>query len=140
MNVVQPRREPSGAAPRSESLIRIMVIVLVFVAAPTAGDIGSTCQPADDLDPLKFFSTKESVDCEQCIACGISTATCARACDTTLELTEFATGCYPLVHDGEVCLNALRAADCDDYESYVADVSPTVPTECNFCPAKEQGE
>jgi hypothetical protein len=42
----------------------------------------------------------------------------------------------PLVHDGEVCLRALDDAACEDYLEYMSDVAPTVPTECNFCPAE----
>jgi hypothetical protein len=48
--------------------------------------------------------------------------------------TAFPDRCVPLVHDGEVCLRALQYASCDDYRAYVSDVSPSVPTECNFCP------
>jgi hypothetical protein len=44
-----------------------------------------------------------------------------------------------LVHDGEVCLNALDAASCDDYEQYVANQGATIPTECNFCPLDAAG-
>jgi hypothetical protein len=51
-----------------------------------------------------------------------------------LENVAFDPDCFPLVHDGEVCLNALRAASCNDYANYVDDLAPTVPTECNFCP------
>ena len=42
-----------------------------------------------------------------------------------------------LVHDGEVCLDALWAAGYNEYRPYLLDVGAAVPTECNFCP--EQG-
>jgi hypothetical protein len=41
----------------------------------------------------------------------------------------------PLVHDGEVCLRALDDGGCEDYRNYMSDLSPSVPTECNFCPS-----
>jgi hypothetical protein len=63
------------------------------------------------------------------------TETCKRACGAAMGGT-FPTLCYPLVHDGEVCLDALEAASCSTYASYVADVGATVPTECDFCPAQ----
>jgi hypothetical protein len=43
-----------------------------------------------------------------------------------------------LVHDGEVCLRALEVAACDDYALFMDDVAPSLPTECNFCPAEGQ--
>ncbi len=30
-------------------------------------------------------------------------------------------------------MRALLAASCSDYASFVDDVAPTVPTECDFC-------
>jgi hypothetical protein len=114
-------------------LVRLGVVLIFFVAAPVVGDIGSCGQELEDLDATKFFQFKEGTDCSRCGECGIVTAACGRACDQSVD-TAFPEGCYPLVHDGEVCLNALAAASCDDYNLYMSDTAPTVPTECNFCP------
>ena len=46
----------------------------------------------------------------------------------------FPVNCYPVVHDGEVCLDALQVASCADYASFKADQGSTIPTECVFCP------
>ena len=87
------------------------------------------------LDAGSFFRGKKSVDCQRCSECGIDTATCRVACsDRPPETTTFPDRCAPLRHDGEACLRALLAASCDDYEAYVDDHSPTVPSECDFCP------
>lgn len=52
---------------------------------------------------------------------------------------EFLRDCYPVVHDGEVCLDALRSSSCGDYERYMSDTEPTIPTECNVCPPCDDG-
>ena len=121
-----PRRLPLGW----------LALALFFTAAPTAGDIGSCGQPPDDLDAAKFFGSKQATDCRRCGECGLDTKACERACAPALEQSAFPTGCWPLVHDGEVCLDALGAASCKDYAKYLADDAPTVPTECDFCPAR----
>jgi hypothetical protein len=55
--------------------------------------------------------------------------------------SEFPKGCFPLVHDGEVCLRALSYSTCDEYVEYLDDRVPRIPTECNFCPLpKDAGE
>jgi hypothetical protein len=113
-----------------------LALALFFSAAPTAGDIGSCGQAPDDLDGEKFFGSKQALDCRRCGECGFTTKACDRACAPALEQSAFPAGCYPLVHDGEVCLDALTAASCKEYEAYVADEGATVPTECNFCPAE----
>jgi hypothetical protein len=118
---------------------RIGLLVLA-VAAPTAGDIGSCGQPLVDLDPVKFFSEKQSIDCSQCLRCDLATQACAAACADELLNDAFDGDCFPIVHDGEVCLNALRAASCDEYANYVDDVQPSVPTECAFCPPERKPE
>ncbi len=114
-----------------------LLLLVLAVAAPTAGDLGSCGQPAAELDPAIFFYEKALIDCQKCSRCVLGTAACERAC-TAPPASEFEAGCYPLVHDGEVCLNALDAAPCDEYASYVDDVAPTTPTECNFCPLSER--
>jgi hypothetical protein len=116
----------------------LLVGAILFLAAPTAGDIGSCTATPADLDPNKFFLDKQAVDCERCEQCGLVTETCTRACGAPMGGT-FPALCYPLVHDGEVCLDALLAASCSDYASYVADQGSTVPTECDFCPPLDAG-
>ena len=117
-----------------------MLVLLLLVAAPTAGDIGSCGQPIADLDAVKFFSEKQAIDCAHCRRCGFVSASCESSCGPELLVDAFDGDCFPVVHDGEVCLNALRAADCAEYAAYVADESPTVPTECNFCPPERKPE
>jgi hypothetical protein len=134
------RAEDCPREPRRLSLVKLSLLVLLFVAGPTAGDIGSCGQEVAELDPVKFFSEKQAIDCRQCQECEWSTLACEQACGTVLIESSFPADCFPLVHDGEVCLNALRAADCDEYAAYVDDLAPTVPTECNFCPPDQQPE
>jgi hypothetical protein len=121
--------------PRTLETVRIAVIALFFLAAPTAGDIGSCNQPEDDLDATKFFSQKQAIDCRRCLECEINTQACRTACGA-LQGGSFPEGCFPVIHDGEVCLNALEAATCAVYRGYVADQGSTVPTECDFCPLR----
>jgi len=129
-----PRRSASSA-----ELARLAVVLMFFVAAPTAGDIGSCGQSADDLDALKFFAAKGGTDKKRCDECELHTAVCEELRQGKVRTIAFADGCFPLVHDGEVCLDALLAASCDDYASYVADQGAIVPTECNFCPPRDAG-
>lgn len=125
---------PDSSRPRAGEIARLAVLALFFLAAPTAGDIGSCGQTPADLDATKFFQAKEAIDCAKCDECGILSRACDRACDVAPSQAAFPLGCYPLVHDGEVCLNALNAAGCGEYQAYVSDLGPTTPTECNFCP------
>jgi hypothetical protein len=118
-------------------LVRLAVVIVFFTAAPTAGDIGSCGQARDDLDPKKFFAAKAALDCQRCGECGIVTSACDSAC-TTQPQESFLAGCFPVVHDGEVCLDTLRAASCGKYASFEADVGATAPTECDFCPPEDQ--
>lgn len=126
-------------ASRATSAV-LMVAAVVVCAAPVAGDIGSCNQALEPLDAYKFFSEKQRVDCEQCARCGFATETCSAACDGASLPESFAPGCYPLAHDGEVCLRALRDADCDEYAPYVADQAAETPTECAFCPPDQRPE
>lgn len=114
----------------------LAVLSLLFCAAPVPGDIGSCAQARQDLDPGAFFGAKAYIDCEQCKRCSLRTDACALACAGGTPNRVFPTGCRPLVHDGQVCLNALNAASCDEYAAYMSDLAPTVPTECDFCPAR----
>jgi hypothetical protein len=113
--------------------ILLALCALLFLAAPTPGDIGCSSEPATLLDATKFFDAKQVIDCERCTGCGIATETCKVDCGPLLG-GSFPAMCYPVVHDGEVCLDALLAASCSDYQGYVADEGATVPTECDFCP------
>jgi hypothetical protein len=130
----------SAARPRvgNRELVRLALLSLFFLAAPTAGDIGGCSQPEDELEPATFFEVKKQIDCESCESCELSTERCEAACsDAPPDPADFPPRCVPLVHDGEVCLAALLAASCGDYESFVSDRGATVPSECNFCPARE---
>ena len=110
-------------------------LALVFCMAPTPGDVGGCGQKPAELDAGIFFASKADIDCQRCGECGLDSKACSEACDTSQPLpTAFPDRCVPLVHDGEVCLRALQYASCDDYGAYMSDASPSVPTECNFCP------
>jgi hypothetical protein len=108
-------------------------VLLSFCAAPVPGDVGGCNQSPEELDPAAFFASKASVDCQHCQDCAFQTEACTRACEGTGQM-EFSRDCLPLVHDGEACLRALDVASCSDYRAYVRDVSPSIPTECAFCP------
>ena len=116
----------------------LLGLALTVLAGPTVGDIGSCGQEVAELDPTQFFIEKDFADCNNCVSCGLTTARCDDACDGELTLSSFDEDCFPLVHDGEVCLNALKAASCDDYASYMDDVAPTTPSECNFCALEDK--
>jgi hypothetical protein len=110
------------------------VLAFVFGAAPTVGDVGACGQPATALDERAFAAERKALDCQRCTACGLMTQTCARACDPKAPSdVVFPSTCFPLQHDGEVCVRALQASTCQDYASFVSDVAPTVPSECDFC-------
>lgn len=109
-----------------------------FLMAPYSGDYGCMSSPVTDLDPNKFFLAKQEDDCAACIDCGFITDYCSRACGAAMGGT-FPDGCYPLVQDGEVCLRALEATSCADYQAYVSDQGATIPTECDFCPPLDAG-
>lgn len=110
-------------------------VALAFCTAPTPGDVGGCAQEAQELDARTFFWSLQDSQCEKCRECGISTASCERACGDVLLQSTFPENCVPLVHDGEVCLRALQQASCSDSREYLSDVEPSIPTECNFCPA-----
>lgn len=116
------------------------LLLLLFCLAPTAGNIGSCGQEAVLLDEAKFFANKQFIDCSRCTECALTTAQCQAACAAVTVVGEFPEGCAPLVHDGEVCLDALQVAGCDDYASYMADQGATIPTECDFCPLDAEGQ
>jgi hypothetical protein len=120
-------------------LLILCALLLSFVIAPTPGDIGGCGQQAELLDAPAFFASKRAIDCRQCDDCAFVFKTCNEACDPFAPLPEaFPVGCFPLVHDGEVCLRALHNASCNDYSRYMNDDpgSRSTPSECNFCPLR----
>jgi hypothetical protein len=120
---------------RQRAPLALALVALVFCTAPTPGDIGGCGQKAAELDPVVFFESKEAIDCRRCGECNIDSRACTNACqDPNSYPSTFPDQCVPLVHDGEVCLRKLQYASCSDYTSYMSDASPSVPTECNFCP------
>ena len=121
--------------PRNRAKIGFCVLVLLFCTAPTPGDVGGCGQAPAELDPGTFFASKANIDCQRCEECSLTRVSCQNACTHPESYpSTFPENCVPLVHDGEVCLRALLHASCDDYASYMSDGSPSVPTECNFCP------
>ena len=119
---------------RHVEVLHLAAVLLLVVAAPTVGDIGSCGAEPSDLNPITFFKDKAKLDCARCRDCEITTKPCTQACDPNEAPTEFPEGCFPIKHDGEVCLHALEASSCEDYSTYMADQGATIPTECNFCP------
>jgi hypothetical protein len=110
--------------------------ILAFCSAPTPGDVGGCNQRAELMNPAAFFSAKARVDCARCGECALESQLCKEACAQSTRFNPFPEDCAPLVHDGEVCLNALDAADCSDYAGYTSDRAATTPTECDFCPRR----
>ena len=106
-------------------------------AAPTPGDIGGCGQHPDTLDGPTFFLKKRELDCQRCADCDYHTDFCGDACSIPENLPSFPEGCVPLVHDGEVCLNAIESASCSEYEDYSKDQGRLLPSECQFCPELE---
>ena len=112
------------------------IVLAVFVAAPTVGDIGGCGGTDDRLDARKFFAERFRVECARCDECGYNTLACRRSCDKrTIVPGSFPAGCTPVVHDGEVCLRAIEALSCDGFADII-DPQPIVPTECDFCPER----
>jgi hypothetical protein len=129
---------PPAEPIRTGEILRLAVVAVFFLAAPVAGDVGSCSEPPAALDATKFFDEKQNVDCQRCLDCHLATNACAIACGMPRG-GSFPQGCFPLVHDGEACLDALGAASCAAYSGYVADQGATVPTECDFCPLRDAG-
>lgn len=115
--------------------LAIGFLALAFCAAPTPGYVGGCGQAPQELDPETFFWSLQSSECAQCRDCALGTRACERACADQLSQRAFPENCVPLVHDGEVCLRALQQASCSEARQYMSDSEPTIPTECNFCPA-----
>jgi hypothetical protein len=119
---------------RRTELAFAAVLALLFGAAPTVGDVGACGQKATPLDETLFVAQRKALDCQKCTECGLTTQTCIDACDPSKPGdVGWPDTCFPLDHDGVVCIDALEAASCKDYASFVSDVAPTIPTECQFC-------
>lgn len=114
----------------------LALLALAFCAAPVPGDVGGCGQDPQELDPEIFFWSKQNIECQHCQDCDLTSAACERACGDVLVQVDFPEACVPLVHDGEVCLRALDDGSCQDFRSFMSDFTPTVPTECNFCPVQ----
>jgi hypothetical protein len=125
----------AGTLARERGKLGFFALVLLFCTAPTPGDGGGCGQQPAELDPGVFFASKASIDCQRCDECNLTSVSCESACNVPESYpSTFPDNCVPLVHDGEVCLRALLHASCGDSASYMNDSSPSVPTECNFCP------
>jgi hypothetical protein len=119
---------------RRRELALAAMLALLFGAAPTVGDVGSCGRKATPLDEAVFVAERKELDCQKCTKCGLTTETCLNACDPRKPSdVAWPDTCFPLAHDGVVCLDALEAAGCGDYASFVSDVAPTTPSECQFC-------
>ena len=117
--------------------IGFVIVLALFAAAPTVGDVGACGTAVEPLDAGAFFKQRLDDECRRCDECGYASRTCKRACDKTVPIpTTFPPGCHPVVHDGEVCLRAIEALGCDAFGELVSNV-PIVPTECDFCPVND---
>jgi hypothetical protein len=124
----------SRPAPARRELALAAVLAVAFGMAPTVGDVGGCGVQASELDARAFALARKEIDCQRCTACGLATSTCAAACDPAApSRVGWPSSCHPLAHDGDVCLHALRAAGCGDYATFVDDVAPAEPSECDFC-------
>jgi hypothetical protein len=118
----------------STKRIGIALVLGVLCLAPTAGDIGGCGTEVTALDPVAFAAARKDEDCARCRECGLGAPRCQRACDPVRPPeTSLPTTCRPIAHDGDVCLRALRAASCEAYATYVDEVAPAIPSECEFC-------
>jgi hypothetical protein len=125
---------------RRRDLALCAVLALVFGAGPMVGDIGSCSDQATSLDLSTFQAERKAVDCQRCRQCGLTTQWCVNACSPDAPSpVRWPSTCSPLQQDGVVCIDALQAASCSDYASYVSDTGPTVPTECDFCHLVPEG-
>ncbi|HEY1695599.1 MAG TPA: hypothetical protein VGG39_25705 [Polyangiaceae bacterium] len=119
---------------RTRDLALVAFFALVFGAGPTVGDVGSCGDQATALAESTFAAQRKAMDCQRCTQCGITTQTCTNACNPSKPSdVAWPSTCYPLEHDGIVCLDALQAASCSTYASFVSDVDPAIPSECDFC-------
>ncbi len=128
------RTSGTSARPPGRRSIAFVIVLACCAAAPTVGDVGSCGGPIEALDAHKYFAARAELECRHCQDCKLETNACKVACDAHATLpTAFPEGCHPLVHDGDVCLNALDALGCGAFGDAVSDTA-IVPTECDFCP------
>lgn len=116
-------------------------LLAVLCLAPTPGDVGGCGRAPELLDERAYADTRQRTDCTRCTECALTSDRCTRACrtDAAPEIA-FPPGCAPLLRDGEVCIRALRVASCASYAAYLSDVTPQVPSECQFCRAQKPAE
>lgn len=112
----------------------VAAVLGALTMAPTVGDVGGCGVEATALDREAYALARKDEDCKRCSECGLATERCARACDVAAAPdVQLPATCLPLLRDGEVCVRALRAASCDAYATYMDDLAPAVPSECDFC-------
>jgi hypothetical protein len=125
---------------RRRELVLLGLVSLAFAAAPTAGDIGGCGAPAEEISEERYVVSRKHTDCRRCTECGLQTQRCVAACDEKAPPDiDLPSSCHPLVHDAQVCLNALVAASCGAFASYVDDDAPSSPPECDFCRLQADG-
>jgi hypothetical protein len=113
--------------------VGFVIVLAILAAAPTVGDVGGCGTKAEALDAGKFYAQTFDVTCSRCDECGLLAPRCKLACDRRHTVPQtFPEGCHPVVHDGEVCINALDALSCSAFDDYVE--RSIFPTECDFCP------
>jgi hypothetical protein len=116
------------------NLVLLGAVAVLFLMAPTVGDVGGCGSTATSLPEPAFAAARKKEDCKRCTDCKLASERCAAACDAGVpSQVAFPDTCKPLYQDGLVCLHALNAASCDDYARYMDDKAPEVPTECEFC-------
>jgi hypothetical protein len=125
---------------RRAEIAAAAIVAIAVLPAPTVGDIGGCGKTATALDPGVFAHARKTVDCRRCSECALGSERCVRACDPQQPSdVDIPPTCHPLYHDGEVCIRALEAASCSDYATYVDDVAPAIPSECDFCRIPPEG-
>ncbi|MDB4945259.1 MAG: hypothetical protein JWP97_4793 [Labilithrix sp.] len=112
----------------------LVMVLGVCAMAPTVGDTGGCGRTATELDRDAYANGRKIIDCRRCQDCGITSGRCTRACDPAAEPDiQLPASCRPLYHDGEVCIRALDSASCEAFATYVDEVAPAIPSECDFC-------
>src|SRR5262249_23333631 len=108
--------------------IGFVIVLAILAAAPTVGDVGGCRAQVEPLDATKFYTQSLELTCSRCDECGILAPRCKNACDRNHIVPHtFVNGCNPVVHDGEVCINALEALSCSAFDDYVE--RGVIPTE-----------
>lgn len=119
---------------KQRASVLLLSVLGVLLMAPTVGDTGGCGRTATDLDRERYTYARKREDCRHCAECDLSTPRCQRACDSNaLPDILLPATCRPLYHDGEVCLRAVMAADCETFATFVDETAPVNPSECDFC-------